>query len=267
MTPSADYAEVMKELLQLRSEVAIQREKERQKEGFDSVLQQMLAKQESKMSQQQDEFRDERRRNEERQGLLVAKMEKTQEEMRKEMREERQDLRNERLQAQARQDKLQERQDALVAKVLDLTSLVAHQKAEISELKDNTGSSPPHRHPHVVHDAAIAAEGDSDEGELIDIIEVDKKANSLMTALKQTLVDQRHAVDEEIQTNNTNNDDVIRSSEPEQDIIHHRRGGIIENETVPVLVPRILKTHTQLKKGRDGLIKQIAGEQHTSLKF
>ena len=201
MTPSADYAEVMKELLQLRSEVAIQREKERQKEGFDSVLQQMLAKQESKMSQQQDEFRDERRRNEERQGLLVAKMEKTQEEMRKEMREERQDLRNERLQAQARQDKLQERQDALVAKVLDLTSLVAHQKAEISELKDNTGSSPPHRHPHVVLDAA---EGDSDEGKLIDIIEVDKKANSLMTALKQTLVDQRHAVDEEIQTNNTN---------------------------------------------------------------
>ena len=88
----------MEELLHHRTEVAIQREKER----FAAVMKQMLAQQESKMKQQQIEFReerhtaqlrfdaivkemDERQEASARQDVLINKMSKELEETRKEM--------------------------------------------------------------------------------------------------------------------------------------------------------------------------------------
>ena len=63
MTPSTtDFDKVMEELIQLRSEVAHQKEVQKQKESFDVVMKQMLAQRDTEREKQQEELRQERLR-------------------------------------------------------------------------------------------------------------------------------------------------------------------------------------------------------------
>ena len=67
MTSSnTDFDKVMEELIQLRSEVAHQKEVQKQKESFDVVMKQMLAQRDTEREKQQEELRQER--------LLLARL-------------------------------------------------------------------------------------------------------------------------------------------------------------------------------------------------
>ena len=152
------FADVLKELLELRGEVALhredreRREKEDHKADFQHVLSEMLSDRReanSRLDSQQKDMRLERQqanerheRQMERQDLLLAKILEQQQEFRHERREAQEELKQERLRAQERQDKQLQRQDVLVSKMLEqqealskLTSLVGQQKAELTTLQ------------------------------------------------------------------------------------------------------------------------------------
>ena len=116
MTASADFDKVMGELVQLRSEVALQKEKEKenekeQKNNFNTVLKQMIAEQNASQ-------KAERQNAQARHESLFGAMRDERREAQEEMRRERQEARREREQAQ-------ERQDLLVAKIVEQQEFIA----------------------------------------------------------------------------------------------------------------------------------------------